>query len=99
MAAAVVVLSLSLAEAVARLDRVFRWVCREGGRVGEGVVAAAGRVEREERSSSASEERGVFAFGTSRGLQRRTDEKAHLGKTRNCVSTRGNTLTAFISFL
>ena len=52
MAAAVVVLSLSLAEAVERLERVFRWVCR----VGEGVVAAAGRVEREERSSSASEE-------------------------------------------
>ena len=56
MAAAVVVLSLSLAEAVERLERVFRWVCRVGGRVGEGVVAAAGRVEREERSSSASEE-------------------------------------------
>jgi hypothetical protein len=60
VAAAVVVLSLLLAEAVERLERVLRWVCREGGRVGEGVVAAAGRVERGERSSSASEERGVL---------------------------------------
>lgn len=80
MAAAVVV--LSLAEAVERLERVLRWVCREGGRVGEGVVAAAGRVERGERSSSASEERGVFAFGTSRVLQRRTDE----GQTKRHIS-------------